>query len=284
MNCSTNLVQKIEEVQQLFKATTLFLEKPYRMSELYDFLEVSPKEFRAVGYECASMQIGLNDLSKGIALDNWIDFYEGFQEKYPAHLESGLGWAFAKLGQSPNPFLPNFSRLSKWLIFDGVGYYSGLFNNRKTIKNKIIPSYISGQDLLRFDQGLGRQLWYIAKGDLDKLLVLLHTFDIQRQPDLWRGIGIATAYLGGNQQETLHQLYHIAGEHSIQLRIGTAWAAVSRTASETINLDIIEACQILCKKLLEVVVNQTKIQQELFEAGIGQIDQDWLEPLKNIFG
>jgi hypothetical protein len=85
MNCSTNLVQKIEEVQQLFKATTLFLEKPYRMSELYDFLEVSPKEFRAVGYECASMQIGLNDLSKGIALDNWIDFYEGFQEKYPAH-------------------------------------------------------------------------------------------------------------------------------------------------------------------------------------------------------
>ncbi|MBL0272347.1 MAG: DUF1702 family protein [Chitinophagaceae bacterium] len=95
-----------------------------------------------------------------------------------------------------------------------MGYYAGLFKGRRTIKNQLVPDGIGAQELQGFDQGLGRRLWYNARGEVKEVARLIQTFTSTRHPDLWRGIGIACGYVGGNQQENLELLLTASG-HTI---------------------------------------------------------------------
>ena len=134
------------------------------------------------------------------------------------------------------------------MAFDGVGYYYGLFKGRLTLKSKQLPDEVEGENLQGFDQGLGRRLWYATKGNVDEVNALLQSFSPNRHADLFRGIGIACAYVGGNEESDLKCLLKISGEHYKQLQTGVLLAAVSRIASNTVNTSINNACQIICNK------------------------------------
>ena len=112
-------------------------------------------------------------------------------------MDIGLGWAFAKTEISPTPYLESLHRVMNRMVFDGMGYYYGLFKGRKTVKNQLIPEGIEEQELHGFDQGLGRRLWYISKGEVNELVQLIQPFHFSRHADLWRGVGIACGYVGG---------------------------------------------------------------------------------------
>jgi hypothetical protein len=139
--------------------------------------------------------------------------------------------------------------------FDGMGYYHGLFKGRKTVKNQLIPEGINEQELHGFDQGLGRRLWYIVKGDVTELIQLINPFHSSRHSDLWRGVGIACGYVGGCYKENLERLQNSSTEYKDQLSAGIALAAISRNASNSITGDIELACEIICRMSMKEVLS-----------------------------
>ena len=188
-------------------------------------------------------------------MKNWKSFYRLAAKAHTFHMDIGLGWAFAKKEISPGPFLESFSQAIKWMVFDGVGYYHGLFNGRRTVKNQLVPNGIDAQDLHGFDQGLGRRLWYISKGNPDQLNQLIQAFNLSRHPDLWRGAGIACGYVGGNDKTSLEQLLKHAVEFKNQLCTGLRFAVISRSASNSVTADIESACEVICGKSVSDVIS-----------------------------
>jgi enediyne biosynthesis protein E3 len=126
-----------------------------------------------------------------------------------------------------------------------VGYYEGMFRSRHTVRSKTIPDQISAEDLHSFDQGLGRSLWYIAKGVPEQLRSLIEAFPASRLPDLWRGAGIAVAYVGGTE-ESFQTIYKIAGPYAVNLAAGAVFLAHSRIKAATLNEETEAVCRCWC--------------------------------------
>jgi hypothetical protein len=266
MNLHNNVAGRMEYIQKVFLTVQDHMQNDHELREIIAFLDTEPPEYRSVAYESASMEIALKDLSVGKEFVQWKKFYQHSIHAHTFHMDIGLGWAFAKMEISPSPFMESLHPAMRWMVFDGVGYYYGLFKGRRTVKSQLIPEGISEQDSHGFDQGLGRRLWYIAKGDVNELLRLIQPFQSSRHADLWRGVGIACGYVGGSDKVILEQLLNSSTEFKDQLCTGITLAAISRNASNSITNDINLACEIICGKTLKEVLNS--------EAGIGN----------NIFG
>ena len=117
----------------------------------------------------------------------------------------------------------------------------------------MVPEEIAGQDMQGFDQGLGRRLWYMANGEVDKVSQLIQSFPSSRHPDLWRGVGIACGYVGGSKPSELEYLSVASGAWKQQLCTGIALAAFSRSTSKCETNDIAIACRILCNITMEEI-------------------------------
>lgn len=245
----------MEYIQKVFLSVQDYMQKNHELEELIAFLDSEPPEFRSVAYESASMEIGLQELSGGKELNNWKKFYQHSANEHTFHLNIGLGWAFAKAEISPAPDLEFLHPVMRWMVFDGMGYYYGLFKRRRTVKNQLVPEGIEGQELHGFDQGLGRRLWYLSKGEVNELVQLIQPFHFSRHHDLWRGVGIACGYVGGNEKENLEQLLICSTEFNKQLCAGVTLAAISRSASNSVTKDIDLGCKVICGKPLKDVLS-----------------------------
>jgi len=250
MSWYSNVSERMDYIQKLFLGVGIRLQQNTALNEVIAFLETEPPEYRSVAYESASFEIALTDLKTNQQLDRWKEFRELCAKQHTFHIDIGLGWAFAKTGLDPRPYVPTFQPLIQLMVFDGVGYYYGLFKGRKTLKNKEIPATIEGDDLHGYDQGLGRRLWYMARGNVTELTTLVESFPACRHADLFRGIGIACGYVGGTEEDDLHYLCEISGDNYKQLQLGITLAAISRIASETISENINMACRIICHKTI----------------------------------
>ena len=139
------------------------------------------------------------------------------------------------------------------MVFDGMGYYYALFKGRKTIKEQALPPDIGDKEWFGFDQGIGRRCWYMAKGNVQEVSRLIQSFSESRQKNLWRGLGIACGYVGGNSREDLEQISNVAGAYLTELRTGILLAAISRIASNSVTSGIKDACLVVCNKTLEEI-------------------------------
>lgn len=265
MNLPDSVAGKMEYIQKLFLAVQNYMQQDHDSEELMSFLDAEAPEFRSVAYESASMEIALQELSRGKELNNWKKFYQHKANLHTFHMDIGLGWAFAKTEISAIPYLELLHPATPWMIFDGVGYYHGLFKGRATVKSQLVPAAIEKNALPGFDQGLGRRLWYICKGKAIELMELFRPFHLSRHADLWRGVGIACGYVGGNNKSDLEILLDYSTEFKDQLRIGVSFAAISRRASNSITPDVELACEIICGKPLQEVLNvETGVRGHLY--------------------
>jgi len=262
MNIPDNVSDRIEYIQKLFLRVEGCVETINDMDAVIELLEREATEFRSIAYESASMVIGVKDLCNTNTLHNWQQFRDASSGRHSFHVDIGLGWAFAKTGKQPNEFLNKANDVVKGMVYDGIGYYHGLFKGRSAIKKKMIPGEI--EDTNGFDQGLGRRLWYLAKGNVDHLLELLNDFDEPRRGDLWRGAGIACAYVGGNKTAALQHLSNVAGAHKRQLELGIMLAAISRIACNSTNEDVSTALGIICGKTIEELRTGDKVADEFY--------------------
>jgi len=264
MNLPNSVSTKMEYVQKVFLGVQNYMLKEHQLEEVSAFLDAEPPEFRSVSYESASMEIASLDLSNGNELINWKNFYQRSAKAHTFHMDIGLGWAFAKKEIPPAPYLESLQPVISWMIYDGIGYYNGLFNGRRTVKSQLVPVDIDQQTLPGFDQGVGRRLWYISKGDVDQLIQLIKPFHLSRHADLWRGVGIACGYVGGTDKANLEQLLNHSAEFKDQFSTGITLAAISRHASNSITKDIELACEIICGRYLKDMLNdETAIKNQL---------------------
>jgi enediyne biosynthesis protein E3 len=265
MNLQINSSAKMEYIQHVFLSVQDYMQKDHELEEVISFLDSEPPEFRSVAYESASMEIGMRELSDGKELNNWKLFYQRAANVHTFHMEIGLGWAFAKSEIPLDLYLKSLEPVMNWMIFDGIGYYHGLFKGRRTVKSQLLPEGFGEQELSGFDQGLGRRLWYIAKGDVQETADLIKSFQVTRHFDLWRGVGIACGYVGGTRKSDMELLLDLSGTYKKQLQTGIALAAMSRKASDSVSEDIEQACEIICgMPLMDVLILETGLSEQFY--------------------
>ena len=282
MNLHSTVSAKMEYIQKVFLGVETLTQNIHDTDELVSLLNTEPPEFRSVAYESASMKIALRDLNGGLELNNWKKFYHRSAKEHTFHMDIGLGWAFAKTETLPKPFPEILHPAMKRMVFDGIGYYNGLFKGRRTVKNQLVPEGIETEELEGFDQGLGRRLWYIAKGEVEETTHLIQEFPLSRHPDLWCGIGIACGYVGGNKQADLETLLTSSGKYSKQLQTGVMFAAISRIASGSVTEDVENACRVLCNRtVIEIKDIKTQITDKLFYLYKDTDNSNWFTILES---
>ena len=229
--------KRIERIRSIFLDTQLFYANDPTTGSLLNYLENTEPQFRSIAYESASMAIALKDLEKDHALNTWIFFASGPALAHKAQVYVGLGWAISKLNL---PFLTVIKKIETRYyhrIADGCGYYDGSFKQRQTVLSQLHPVYLPEEALPIYDQGIGRSLWYTSNADINKIRDKIDRFPANRQAALWRGIGIAVAYVGGCEDDALFTLLQYAGNNRIQLACGAALVARSRMEANTMTVD-----------------------------------------------
>ncbi len=230
-------LQNTEKIQRVFLDAQLFYATHDNMPALIEYMEKTEPEFRSIAYESASMDIALKSFETDKFPQEWLSFADGPATAHKAQVYVGLGWAIAKLNL---PFLETVKNLHTNLYFriaDGCGYYDGSFRRRPTVLSQQLPAYLPIAAMPIYDQGVGRSIWYTAKTDINKIHSVIETFAANRQADLWRGIGIAVAYVGGCSNEDLKTLLQYAAKNGSQLACGAALAARSRMQANTMTAD-----------------------------------------------
>lgn len=230
-------LQNAGRIQSVFLDTQLFYATHDNMPALIEYLENTEPAFRSIAYESASMAIAIKNFETGSFPEEWLAFASGAARAHTAQVYVGLGWAIAKLNL---PFLETVKELDINMYFriaDGCGYYDGSFRRRRTVLSRQLPVYLPAGAMPMYDQGVGRSIWYWAKTDINKIHSLIETFAVGRQADLWRGIAIAIAYVGGCNEEDLKTLLHFAGINGHQLAYGATLAARSRIHANTMTTD-----------------------------------------------
>ena len=167
-------------------------------------------------------------------------------QNYAPHVHIGLGWAIAKRKLSSLFFLDTLNSLMLYRVLDGCGCYDGIFKQIQTIHNKVRPEYIDEDNFDAYDQGIGRSLWSICKGDSEKISDLIEGFSPSRHRDLWRGVGIACSFVGGCSESTLNALFFSSADHSLQLALGAAIVAKSRIQTNSVTKDSEMTCSLWC--------------------------------------
>ncbi len=251
MSAEISVQGKMDAIQNTFLyVQDIFFESPDWKQHIAE-LESTDIEFRSIAYESASMSIALEDLKQGEQLTNWFQFLNEAASAHATQVHVGLGWAFAQSLKNPVPCLPKLNPMLRYRVLDGYGYYEGIFRRRRSIINHLKLQVEDTVASAALDQGLGRSIWYLNKGNFDDAKTMIERFAAERHKDLWRGLGIAISYVGGCSEEGLQEIFSKADSYKTQLATGAVMALVSRDAAKYISTDTELACKVWCNKTVE---------------------------------
>jgi hypothetical protein len=204
----------IQTVADTFQKGRSISEKELDLDALVAKLNKFEPRYRSVAFEGASM---------GLALANEISTWKKYAEKVAKHstqVHIGLGWAIAEQQLDLASTLSQIEPEMQVKVLDGFGYWHGLFRRRLTIRTQQIPKNITPKFQTKFDQGVGRAIWYATKGDVSKVLNIINHFSEVRRPNLWKGIGVASTYVGGCSDELIAELKTATGEFKLNFQKG----------------------------------------------------------------
>jgi hypothetical protein len=184
---------------------------------------------RGFAFEGAAFGLGLLDALRLGGRDRFRRFVAGpaRDHVYLAHV--GLGWAVARLPWAERRLLAGADPALRWLVFDGLGFHAAFFDAARTVDRQRAPRRLAPHRLRAFDQGVGRALWFLGGARPERVAALADGFAAERQADLWRGIGLASAYAGGRDGAALPALRERACAHVAELAQGVAFAAKARS-------------------------------------------------------
>ena len=261
MNMPVSTPHRMEYIQKLFMDVERAVEKLTQPDEIRRYLDAEEPLFRSVGYESASMVLGLRALMNDQSLTRWMEFRNQSGGQHSFHIDIGLGWAFAKTGLWSGAYAHAMDTSMQWMVYDGMGYYYGLFKGRTTIKQAIVPPELGEEASDGFNEGLGRRLWYMAKGDHEELLSLVMHFNETRHPALWQGIGIACGYVGGNSDAVIAAHMDASGVHQQYFEKGIMLATVSRIASNSMDTEFENTLRQVCNLEVDDLRNANLFQE-----------------------
>ena len=222
-----SITDNIQTVVDTFQKGRSMSELELGLDELITQLNQFEPRYRSVAFEGASM---------GVALVNEISTWKKYSEKAEKHstqVHIGLGWAIAEQELDLASILSEINPEMQVKVLDGFGYWHGLFRRRLTIRTQSIPENITAEFQTGFDQGVGRAIWYISKGEVAKVLNIINHFSEGRRANLWQGIGVALTYVGGCSDGLISELKSTAGEFKTNLETGIESAKGSIRFAQT---------------------------------------------------
>jgi len=209
-----SIAKNIETVVSTFQKGRSLSEQEFGLDELISKLNQFEPRYRSVAFEGASMGVAIQN-----SLGTW-NKYAKAAEKHATQVHIGLGWAIAEgqmnLASTLSEIEPDF----QVKVLDGYGYWHGLFRRRLTIRTQTIPKNITSEYQSGFDQGIGRTIWYITKGEVAKVVNIINHFSEDRRANLWQGIGVASTYVGGCSDELIGELKSASSEFKKNFETG----------------------------------------------------------------
>lgn len=283
MSAENSVQGKMDTIQNTFlRAQDIFFESPDWRRHVAE-LESTGIEFRSIAYESASMSIALDDLRQGNQITNWLQFLNEAASVHATQVHVGLGWAFAQALKNPMDYLAELNPMMRYRVLDGYGYYEGIFRRRRSIINHLKLEIADAVASSALDQGLGRSIWYLNKGIIDDAKKMIEGFAVERHKALWRGLGIAIAYVGGCNEETLNGIFSKPDLHKAQLATGAVMALVSRDAAKYISPDTELACKVWCKQSAEQVLELNYSIKNNLDLNADNAYSNWVSELEKIF-
>jgi hypothetical protein len=206
---------------------------------------------RGFAYEGAAMALGLVDAIVPGRSTRLTRFVTGvaIHHDYLAHV--GAGWAAARLRRPVDRARAGLDPLLGWLAIDGYGFHEGYFRTDRVVRQVARPASARGYAARVFDQGVGRSLWFVDGGDVDRIARTIEGFAAERRGDLWSGIGLAAAYAGGVPVDRLRALQARAGSCLPQLAQGAAFAAEARARAQNPAAHTSSACEVFGQRSAE---------------------------------
>lgn len=276
--------QKMDTIQNTFLGVQDIFFQSTDWKQHVAELESTDIEFRSIAYESASMSIALDDLKQGEQLTNWFRFLNEAATAHSTQLHVGLGWAFAQALKNPIDYLAELNPMSRYRVLDGYGYYEGIFRRRRSIINHLKLQVEDAVASSAIDQGIGRSIWYLNKGIIDDAKTMIEGFAVERHKDLWRGLGIAIAYVGGCDEELLQEIFSKSDSFKTQLATGAAMALVSRDAAKCISIDTKLVCNVWCKQIPEQVLEINCSIKSKLDLNAADAYNNWIGELEKTFG
>ncbi|HAP70227.1 MAG TPA: hypothetical protein DCR04_10980 [Flavobacteriales bacterium] len=216
-----SIAKNIETVISTFQKGRSLSEQELGLDELISKLNQFEPRYRSVAFEGASMGVALQN-----SMETWKT-YAKTSEKHSTQVHIGLGWAIAERELDLTSTLSQIEPELQVKVLDGYGYWHGLFRRRLTIRTQSIPENITTEYQSGFDQGVGRAVWYISKGEIAKVQNIINHFAEDRRANLWQGIGVASTYVGGCSDELIAELKSASGEYKSKLKKGIESAEAS---------------------------------------------------------
>lgn len=195
---------------------------------LAERLDQEPAAARGWAYEGASMALTMLDVFTGWRQGRLRRLLDGAGDAHIYIVHVGAGWVLARLPIAPQSLLARLHPVKKWLALDGYGFHEGFFHAATAVARQQLPRKVTGYARNAFDQGLGRSLWFVEGAGVERIAATIAAFPPERHPDLWSGVGLASAYAGGVPREELAALLRRAGSCAPQLAQGVAFAAEAR--------------------------------------------------------
>ncbi|MEJ6615968.1 MAG: DUF1702 family protein [Crocinitomicaceae bacterium] len=218
--------ERIYKLQEAFQIGKLEGELSGIKNE-YHFETSLSNEYTSVAFEGCSMSIAMTSIKNRDSLIDWHLFSSTKGKNYLSQIHIGLGWALAELQLPTQQYLISIDPKWQLRVLDGFGYYSGLFRRREAIRNMSFPTQIPEELYAGYNQGIGRFLYYLAHGDVERLERNIELFPNHRHSDFWRGIGIAATFIGGLNEKSINRITQSSGKHEKQFMIGVELATNS---------------------------------------------------------
>lgn len=215
------VADRITHIQGLFRQVH---ENDLSTEELCLFMSGFLPEYISVVYEAQSAKLAAQELKEIIPFGRWAAFLDANSEQHRSQIFVGFGWAIAENNAFDKIKLYAFASCDLWRISDGCGYYYGLFRRRESVRQQLLPTELPDSMVDGFDQGLGRSLWYLMQGSPERIRDLIAHFPLERHRSLWRGVGLAMAYVGGVEKDVLINLIQCVGPHISSLKCGVLLA------------------------------------------------------------
>ena len=235
-------------------------------------LELLESQFRGLGYEGAGMALAIRDaLSPRPGTRRLDDFYgvggPGAHQIFMGYI--GIGFALSYLPHMLwRRAFPDQSRLPespavKWMILDGFGFHEAYFKTDKWVHQQYQPPSLPWPGphdyVLRVvDQGIGRAMWFVNGGDVDRLTAMIRDFAPHRASDLWSGAALAATYAGGVGEEELISFAKNSWEYRAEVAQGAVFAIKQRVLSELCTPHTELASQIFCGRSAEAAADLTE--------------------------
>jgi hypothetical protein len=230
---------------------------------VHDSLKSIPAPERGFAYEGAGMYASLRDLA-GISRGRGLSTLSAGPGDHYVHLTHvGAGWISGSLRLPlPVPVRLPATPLLRWLAVDGAGFAEAYFGGERALRRRVGRT----RDRLWAARvaGCGRALWFLQCADAAGVTGTIASVRRSARPHLWNGIGLAIAYAGCVDSESVAVLAGASGEFWSYLAQGAVFAANARVRAGVVPAHT----EMVCRTLFTADVDETARWADLAAMGL----------------